>query len=125
MLFKKTAEDNKDKCDAVAVNTIISNFYVDDCLKSLPTERQAVNLVKNLSERCAKGGFKLTKCLINSRAVLATISDEHKAKQIKELDLDREKLPVERALGMYWNIERDTFGFQITIKTRYCQNHQI
>lgn len=60
----------------------------------------------------------MTKWVSNNRAVLATIPDEDKAKQIKELDLDREKLPVERALGMYWIIENNSFGFQIIIKTR-------
>lgn len=36
---------------------------------------------------------------------------------IKEtyLDLDRKKLPVERALGMYWDTESDTFGFRVIV----------
>lgn len=116
--LQKSAEDNKDKFDALTVNTIISNFYVNDCLISVGTEEQAIDLVKDLSALCVKGGFKLTKWVSNNRAVLATTPDEDKAKQIKELDLDREKLPVERALGMYWITENDSFGFQIIIKTR-------
>lgn len=83
----------------------------------MATEEQAVKLTKNLSDLCTKGGVKLTKWVSNSHVVLAAIPEEQQAKQIKTLDLDREKLPVERALGMYWNIENDTFGFQITIKT--------
>lgn len=45
---QKSAEDNKDKFDALTVNTIISNFYVNDCLISVGTEEQAIDLVKNL-----------------------------------------------------------------------------
>lgn len=37
--LQKTAEDNKDKFDAMAVDTIKSNFYVDDCLKSVATQK--------------------------------------------------------------------------------------
>ena len=58
----------------------------------------------------------MTKWVSNSRTVLASIPDEHQAKQIKELDLDREKLPVERALGIRWNIESDVFTFRDTVK---------
>lgn len=67
---------------------------------------------------CSLGGFKLTKWVINSRAVLATIPEDDKAKQVKNLDLDREKLPNQRALGLYWDIERDTFSFRVTVKSR-------
>lgn len=50
--------------------------------------------------------------------MLASIPDEYKAKQIKELDLEREKLPLERALGVQWNIEKETFIFRIDLQDR-------
>ncbi|XP_029619853.1 uncharacterized protein LOC115200878 [Salmo trutta] len=116
--LRKTAEDNCERYDEEVIQTVKSNFYVDDCLKSVATEEQAIALTKNLMDVCSQGGFKLTKWVGNSRAVLASIPDEHKAKQIKELDLDREKLPVERALGIRWNIERDAFTFRVIVKNR-------
>lgn len=51
--LQKAAESNKDTFEAMAIETIKSNFYVDDCLKSVATEKQAVNLIKNLNELCA------------------------------------------------------------------------
>jgi len=33
---------------------------------------------------------------------------------MQELDLDRDKLPLERAIGIEWNIESDQFTFQVT-----------
>ena len=36
--LRKTAEDNKDSFSLEATNTVKRNFYVDDCLKSLPSE---------------------------------------------------------------------------------------
>ncbi|XP_052378933.1 uncharacterized protein LOC127931174 [Oncorhynchus keta] len=116
--LRKTAEDNCERYDEEVIQTVKSNFYVDDCLKSVATEEQAIALTKNLRDVCSQGGFKLTKWVSNSRTVLASIPDEHKAKQIKEMDLDREKLPVERALGIRWNIESDAFTFRVTVKNR-------
>lgn len=58
--LKKTADDNRHSFTAAAVDTIKSNFYVDDCLKSVPSEKAAINLIKELSELCVKVGFNLT-----------------------------------------------------------------
>ncbi|KAJ8393282.1 hypothetical protein AAFF_G00061830 [Aldrovandia affinis] len=116
--LQRTADDNDDEYDEEVVSTIKQNFYVDDCLKSIATEEQAITLVKELRDVCARGGFNVTKWVSNSRAVLASIPKDDKAKQMKELDLDREKLPVERALGIQWNIENDTFTFQVNVKSQ-------
>ena len=116
--LRKTADDNGHKFVEEVSRTVKRNFYVDDCLKSVATERQAITLCEDLRDLCSQGGFKLTKWISNSRAVLASIPEEHKAKQIKELDLDREKLPLERALGVQWNIESDTFTFKVALKDK-------
>ena len=116
--LRKTADDHGHGYAEEVSRTIKCNFYVDDCLKSVATEDQAINLCKDLRDLCSQGGFKLTKWICNSRSVLASIQDEYKAKQIKELDLDREKLPLERALGVQWNIEKDTFIFRVTRQDR-------
>ena len=47
----------------------------------------------------------------NDQRVLAGILVEKKA--IPSLDLDIDELPVNRALGIRWNIEIDTFGFKV------------
>lgn len=114
--LKRTADDNEGKCSTEVLNTIRHNFYVDDFLKSVPNESQAICLVKELKSVCATGGFKLTKWTSNSRAVLASVPAEERAKEVKDLDLDKDKLPVERALGIRWDIESDTFFFMITQK---------
>lgn len=64
-----------------------------------------------------KADLNWLKWVSNSQSVLASIP-KSKANQMKELDLDREKLPVERALGIQWNIENDTFTFQINVKSQ-------
>lgn len=39
-------------------------------------------------------------------------------KDVKNLDLDIEDLPIERVLGMQWCVKEDVFTFQVTIKER-------
>lgn len=94
------------------------NFYVDDLLKSLPTEVEAIVMVQNLKPICQSGGLNLTKWLSNSREVLSVIPEEDRSKNFKELDLDRDKLPVEWALGLQWCIETDTIKFKFNIKNK-------
>ena len=38
-----------------------SNFYVDDCLRSVEDEDAAVKLIQGLRQACAKGEFYLNK----------------------------------------------------------------
>ena len=95
-----------------------NNFYVDDCLKSLPAEGEASQLVSDLRALLLRGGFKLTKWISNSRRVLETIPVNERAKEAKTLDLNKDGLPVERALGVKWCVESDTFNFNVNIKLK-------
>ncbi|KAL9989490.1 hypothetical protein ACROYT_G004049 [Oculina patagonica] len=114
--LKRTAEDNKEGFEPQTIETVKRNFYVDDCLKSVESEDKAIRLAKELRELLAKGGFKLTKWLSNSRKVIESLPESERAAQVKTLDFD--KLPVERALGVQWNVASDQFGFSIVIKDR-------
>ncbi len=123
--LKRTAEDNTGCFSAEATNTVKKNFYVDDLLKAVDTENHAIRLCKELKSLCASGGFKLTKWISNNRAVLASIPESERAKVIKNLDLEKENLPLERALGVQWSAEEDTFMFQVTTKERPCSRRGI
>lgn len=114
----KTAEDNQNEYPAEVVDTVRENFYVDDYLKSVSSVEQAVWLYRNLKEMCSKGGFHMNKWLSNHRSVLAIIPEEERAKEVKTLNLDRDKLPMERALGTQWDVESDTFTFSTVLKSQ-------
>lgn len=73
-------------------DTIKHNFYVDDCLKSMPSEAEAMALVRDLSAVCQFGGFQLVKWISNSRYMLESIAVEKRAMEVKELDFDRDNL---------------------------------
>jgi hypothetical protein len=114
----KTAEDDETMFDSEVINIVKRNFYVDDCIKSTPTVSRTIPLVQDLRDLLTKGGFHLTKWISNSRELLTSIPKEERAKEVKDLDLDQDKLPIERALGIQWSAESDKFCFKIVIKER-------
>ncbi|KAK7896104.1 hypothetical protein WMY93_021429 [Mugilogobius chulae] len=116
--LRKCAEDNRDQFNKQAVDTVLHNFYVDDCLKSVSTEEKAVQLYHNLRAICQTGGFKLTKWISNNRMVLSAIPEEERAAEVKDIDLDRDSLPMERALGVHWCIQSDSFQFRIMLSDK-------
>ena len=96
--LKKTAEDNSSNFDAETVETVKCNLHVVDCLKSVSSEDKAIRLASQLCELLARGGFKLAKLLSDSRRVIECLPVTERVSQVKDLDFD--KLPVERALGV-------------------------
>ena len=106
--LKKTASDNQGEFDEETI-TVDRNFYVDDCLKSVPTTDKAVRLSGQLRELLSRGGFRLTKWISKDRNVIATVPVTERAPSVANLDL--EDLPVERTLGVQWDMETDDFNF--------------
>lgn len=114
--LKKTAADNRDQFSHEAIKTIERNFYVDDCLKSVKSEQDAIQLAGELSQLLMKGGFQLTKWLSNSRKTIESIPESDRAAFVK--DLHFEHTLVERALGIQWNVASDVFSFKIATKDK-------
>ena len=50
--------------------------------------------------------------------MLQSIPEEEHSKELKNLDLQHKRLPLERALGVYWNIESDDFEFHVTLNSK-------
>ncbi|XP_014676276.1 PREDICTED: uncharacterized protein LOC106816216 [Priapulus caudatus] len=115
LALKKTATDSRDEYNSTVTNTVVRNFYVDDCLKFVSEEDEAMILAHSLRKLLKDRGWKLTKFVNTSQKLLESISPEERAKEIRELDFDRETLPAERALGVYWTVEEDTLGFRTDV----------
>ena len=117
--LKKTAIDNKATCSEEAVGTVLRDFYMDDLLKSLPSEDEAAQLALQLIELLSRGGFRLTKFMSNSRNVLAQLPPKDILRIpgiLQPFDLDLDSLLVERALGVLWNVEKDTLEIKVVPK---------
>ena len=104
-----TAQDNEENYSPEVIRTVRRYFYVDDVLKSVPNTDQAIPLASDFM-KLLRGGFHLTKFASNSRELLASIPPALRAKP--KLDLDLDQLPLERALGVYWDAQSDTFKFK-------------
>ena len=114
--LKRTAEDNKTEFDPQTVETVKKNFYVDDCLKSVRSDDEAVRLASELRELLSRRGFRLTKWNSTSRKLVMSLPESERAEKIKDLNFD--KLSIERVLGVQWNVSTDQFGFSIVVKDR-------
>jgi hypothetical protein len=109
--LQRTVEDYGRQYSALARETVLRNFYVDDCLKSVTTEQEAVDLVRELKPLLAQGGFNLTKWTTNRPEVLRQIPEADRSPKAKECILGT---PAEdRALGVFWRVEADYLGFQV------------
>ena len=114
--LRKAADDNLQQFDSEAITTVKRNFYGDDCLKSVPGEEEAIRLTDDLRRLLEKGGFNLTKWVLNSRRVIESLPVSERAGTFK--DLHDGQLPVERALGVCWDVERDKFCFKIEVRSK-------
>lgn len=87
------------------------DFYVDDGLKSMPTAEEAVALLKRTQEMLASSNLRLHKIASNSPAVMNAFLVEDHVKDLKDLDLEKDTPPIQRSLGLSWNLKDDTFTF--------------
>ena len=94
------------------------DFYVDDGLKSFDTPENAIKVIKKTQAMCATVNVRLHKFASNSKTVLEALPVEDRSKNLKDLDLRHDILPVLRSLGTYWCIESDTIGFCIQLKDK-------
>ncbi|XP_057367014.1 uncharacterized protein LOC130688036 [Daphnia carinata] len=78
---------------------------------SSPSTYKAIKWARQLKELLQLGGFNLTKWSSSSRKVLAALKPLGLANP--KLDLDLDKLPMDRALGILWDSEIDAFTFKV------------
>ena len=117
-LRRAADDDGEDEFGEEAAEFIRKDFHLDDGVKSVPSVRDAVTLIKASKGICAKAGLKLPKIISTSRDVMEEYPVEERATCIKDVDLKASVLPIERALGMTWCVENDIFQFRIKIQDR-------
>ena len=110
--LRKTAKDNATENNSEAAETVLKNFYGDDCLKSVATTDEVVDL----HDLLAKGGFRLTKWLSHNKQVLKSIPETERPTSVKTLDFS--DILTERVLGVQWNVNHDKFTFKIAAKDK-------
>ncbi|XP_013855924.1 uncharacterized protein LOC106511725, partial [Austrofundulus limnaeus] len=111
--LKKAATTGEAEFGTDARRFIERDFYVDDALKSFPTEQEAVHVLRQAQQALACSNLRLHKVTSNRQAVLEAFPPEDRAKDVENLDLCAPDLPVQRSLGLLWNVGLDTFTFKV------------
>ena len=125
--MKRSAKDQFEFYDTVSIKTIEENFCMDDFLSSFHDTAEAIEICNNLINILSQGDFRLHKFISNNRPILSSLPQANVSPKFTAIDLDLNEIPVERALGILWNPESDTFKVKYMPKTSssYQQRHII
>ncbi|KAK3515917.1 hypothetical protein QTP86_004881, partial [Hemibagrus guttatus] len=103
---------------------IMRDFYVDDGVTSAETVEKAIQLAKEAREVWVKGGLRL-KFISNDNTVLQSIPASERAVNFETKDLTFNDMPPERALGIHWNTQSDSFEFHVPLKGQPTTHRSI
>ncbi len=91
------------------LKAIRESFYVDDMLNSQFSTQETISILSRVSKCLENRGFNLTKIVSNSKEVLETVPENKRAVEPRSMDLQSTDQPIERALGLWWDVRNDTF----------------
>ena len=97
----------------IVVDTIRECFYVDDCLRSLPDRESVPLVIEGTRELLSKGGFKLTKFVVNDPELMDLVPVADRA---KEVSLVKDGPIDSKALGISWSVVDDMFYFVVNLE---------
>lgn len=113
--LRRTAEIAAEQFGVDVKEFVQRNFYVDDGLQSLPTSVEAIDLLKRTQEALkVEGNLRLHKIASNSQSVMNAFPTDDLAKDLKDLDFGEETLPLQRSLGLSWDLESDAITFRVS-----------
>ena len=82
--LKRTAKKNEKKYGIETAHALIENFHVDDLLKSVNSEDDAIKLIKNVRSMCNEVGFNVTKFISKSKKVLYLIPETFRRNGVRQ-----------------------------------------
>ncbi|XP_071833874.1 uncharacterized protein [Apostichopus japonicus] len=119
--LRKTGEEGEKVFGSDVRKIVESNFYMDDLLKSLPTVEEAVDVLKRTRDLLLTANIRLHKIASNNTDVLAAFEPDELAPNLTEADLSsKHEGMVQRTLGVCWDLETDSFTFQLTGSNPDC-----
>ncbi|XP_062602662.1 uncharacterized protein LOC134264383 [Saccostrea cucullata] len=86
-----------------------------DALKSTTLPEAAVSLLERTKRVLQnEGHIRLHKIASNNKSVMSQFSKEDLGKDLKDLDLSDDALPLHQSLGLSWDLNTDNFVFTAT-----------
>jgi hypothetical protein len=90
------------------------NFYVDDGITSVSTPKEAVSLLSRTQKALSTANIRLHKISSNCQEVLNAFPPDDLAHDLKDLELGSDELPIQRSLGLCWDLQLDSFTFKVS-----------
>ena len=112
-VIKANAQKYQKKYPAT-VSTILTGMYVDDLVTSCQTEQEVRDLITQTTEIFSNAGMTIHKWNTNSKAILATIPLELRAKASE--DILQDEPPISQMLGLSWDANKDDLFFKIQVE---------
>lgn len=97
---QRTAELGEAEYGMDTKEFVLHNFYIDDGITSVSSEKTAIDLLKRMQIMLAAANLKLHKVASNSAIVMEAFPSEDRAKELKDLDLSADPLPLQRSLDV-------------------------
>ena len=104
----------RDNCaDPDVLRSVVSSFYVDNCLDGKSTVAEAKDLVRKLCEVLGTGGFPIVKWASNLPDVITDLPEEARSSSTERWLSSGGDTPEEAALGPRWNFACDTLTYRL------------
>ena len=116
--LRKTAEVGEQEFGSDAKDFVYNNFYVDDGLKSVAKPAEAIDLLTRTRAMLARANLRLHKIASSHPEVTHAFPREDQASDLRDLDFSLDALPIQRALGVLWDISADAFTFKVSLEKR-------
>ena len=116
--LRKTAEVGEQEFGSDAKDFVYNNFYVDDGLKSVAKPAEAIDLLTCTRAMLARANLCLHKIASSHPEVTHAFPREDQASDLRDLDFSLDTVPIQRALGVLWEISADAFTFKVSLEKR-------
>ena len=116
--LRKTAEVEEAKFGTDAKEFVDNDFYVDEGLKSTPTTKEAVDLLKRTQAMLATANLRLYKISSNDPGVTRACPVADRAIDLCNLDLSHTNALIQRSLGVSWDLKTNKFTFKVTVDNK-------
>ncbi|XP_061432402.1 uncharacterized protein LOC133358195 isoform X1 [Lethenteron reissneri] len=113
--LRRTVQAGEGEFGKDAKRFVERDFYVDDALKSMPTASKAIDLLQRTQGMLATANLRLHKIASSSVEVIKAFPSDDRSKDLKDLDLNVDTPPIQRSLGLSWDLKADTFTFRVSI----------
>ena len=116
--LRKTAEVGEAEFGSDAKAFVHNNFYVDDGLHSAPNPGGAIDLRRLTQAMLATANLRLHKIASSHAEVMEAFPPEDHASGLYSLDFSKDPIPMQRSLGVYWDLKSDSFTFQVALEEK-------